>query len=70
MLKLFWYCLDVREEDQKFVAESLDELKQLLKKPTVEVELKALPLAQDVVPVVCAELSKKRQKTKDTFSAY
>jgi len=70
MLKLFWYCLDMSEEDQNFVVESLDELKQLLKRPSVEVELKVFPLAQDVVPGVRAELSKPLQKTKDPFSAY
>lgn len=70
MLKLYWYCLDMSEADQRFVAERLDELEQLLKKPQAEIELRAIPLSPHVVPLMDSELHKPPQTTEYPFLAY
>lgn len=70
MLKLYWCCMDMSEADQKFVEDSLDEFKQLLKSPPMEVELKAFPLAKDIVSIVSAELSKPSKEKEKPFDAY
>jgi len=45
MLQIYWYCLDMGQTREKFVLESLEELRQLLIKHPLEVELNAKPLS-------------------------
>jgi len=55
---------------QRFVVESLNELKQLLKNPLVEVELNPVPLSTKAVQIVESELQKAPQQTEEPFQAY
>ena len=52
MLKLFWYCLDMSEEDQNFVSDKLVELSNLLKTPPAGITLEVKPLPPSLVEVV------------------
>jgi hypothetical protein len=70
MLKFFWHCLDKSEEDEKFILNSLNELSDLLKKPPVKIELKAMSLPAKIVQIVESELQKPPQQTKEPFRTY
>jgi hypothetical protein len=59
MLKLFYYCLNMDETAERFVAESLFELSDFLKKPPVRVRLKVdrLPEKYRQNELVCSPYS-------------
>lgn len=44
MLEIYWHCLDLADPHKQFVAESLFELSQALKRPPVEIEFQAVSL--------------------------
>jgi len=46
MLKLFFYCLNMEEAAERFVADSLSELTNLLSQPPVQVEFRSDPLPE------------------------
>ncbi len=46
MLRLFWHSLDLDEQERSLVAAAIAELRDLLAKPPVEVDLVAQPLCE------------------------
>ena len=70
MLKLYWYCLGLKELDQEFVERTLYELKHLLKRPPVQIELKAVLLDNQAAELVCSELRNISLKTDRPFALW